>query len=193
MDEDFVTVYQPEVPDPSEPSPEVSLSRPESTAESIEEKEESDIEETESIEEFNDPEALKYVVGSLFRRLDCEDCRRNLCSAVDSSSSSGLLALRVYERAHLLDPDVSLLRDFGQLMPQVFAFVQTNVHIPQIAHQAANKFPLKRTHRFCSASHSFLIMLLFTQLLIRRYCKQKNENLRSTCRRRSRLMTIYDS
>ena len=119
-EEDVVTVDRPT----SDPAVEAQDVRAVSVADEAEETEqaqwsETDEEDTQqSYHRFTDPDALRYVLGSLFHRLDCRDCKQNLCTSVASTSAApALLAARTFQGAHLLDPNPSLTSEMGKKYP----------------------------------------------------------------------------
>lgn len=127
----------------------------------------------ESVEEVGERDTVSYVVGSVFNRLGCVECRSQLCTDVDLTSATGLSAARLFEGAKLIQANEALENELSRKLSQILAFTKSNVPLKKIAKTAAETFPLSN-FSFCSEEHKKQFELLCAQLMIRVFCRDTN-------------------
>ena len=113
-----------------------------------------------------------------------------MCTSVDAETASGLIAARLYEGAQLPEPSGLLCSTVANNMAKILEFLEKNSCLRNVAKTAASVYPLP-TFSFCCDVHRTRFELLYTQLIIRVFCKNINRSFKESRRIIKKIKEIY--
>ncbi|MEL7309462.1 MAG: hypothetical protein AAGK05_17475, partial [Pseudomonadota bacterium] len=129
---------------------------------------------------FSDPDTLSYVVAACIHRLDCAECKTELTDedGISRPTTSSFTNEMTFERAQMLYPKQFVLDEFSHRMKPIMKYYESNFHKSHIVKLVTMKFRLKTEFPSCCLRHKELLLSYFTRMLIRVFCKEKNNKLK---------------
>jgi hypothetical protein len=140
---------------------------------------------------FESDEALRYVLGSFIRRLNCEECSSAIGSLQGWSDSTGFQSLMTFDMGHLYAPSQRLYLAFSPLVKPLQTFFREHLSLKKITAAAMEKFRVpQETIGCCSQRHADELLRFFCAASLRSLCKELNSSIKAASQKGKRKLNL---